>query len=348
MTSIWKDNYTEGLKMDVHKSNRMGRKPSVKSVLPNSPTRAEHSGSTNSDAEQEQASSGPCNPEDNLEEAQLVQGSVSSSSHHYLMTTRELQLYWLKEKHERKPVKLLFEIPSTRIAEDFLSKFVLYQIVIISTGSFDENKAFIERRYSDFETLHRDLLKDFKGEMEDVLFPKKILIGNLTTELISKRILALKDYLTELYMISCVRKSKKFLEFFIKPEVEEGYGCVRGGKYGRAMEIFQQVVCLQEKLTPHCPILMVPSLCALVVCHKDQDNGEKAYEMGMKALSILERHTGHRYYIPLLDTMISLAYRIGKDFVSLQDRLQKVKKRMVDTEKMNFTLKELAVRECVD
>ncbi|XP_075693038.1 sorting nexin-20 [Rhinoderma darwinii] len=272
----------------------------------------------------------------------------SSSRHHHLMTTKELQLYWKKEKYEVKPVKLLFQIQSTRIAEDFLSKFVMYKIVVIKTGSFDGKKVFIERRYSDFERLHRNLLKDFKEEMEDVAFPKKVLMGNLTEEMISKRMMALKDYLGELYAIRCVRKSQKYIEFFIQPELEEGYSCIRGGQYGAAMGIFQQVVYLQEKLVKHCPTLLVPSLCALVVCHKDMNQSEMAYEVGMKAIEVLEKHTTHRYYMSLLDTLVSLAYKIGKDYMTLREKLQinemKVR-RTFDFEML--TLKELVVQEYV-
>ncbi|XP_075044960.1 sorting nexin-20 [Mixophyes fleayi] len=291
--------------------------------------------------------------EKNKETDELMDQFQESDNHsgpneHHLMTTKELQLYWKKEKYEGKPVKLLFEIQSTRIAEDFLSKFVMYQIVIIKTGSFDGKKVFIERRYSDFEKLHRNLLKDFQDEMEDVLFPKKVLMGNLTQDMINKRILALKYYLGELYTIKCIRKSRKYRDFFIQPELEDGYSCVRGGQYGKAIETFQQVVYLQEKLAPHYPSIMVPSLCALVVCHKDMDQSEKAYEFGVKSMELLEKHTGHKYCIPLLDTLISLAYKLGKDFVSLQGKLQKAERRMnKGFESKMLTLKELVVQECI-
>ncbi|XP_073515460.1 sorting nexin-20 isoform X2 [Phyllobates terribilis] len=271
-----------------------------------------------------------------------------STRHHHLMTTRELQLYWKEEKYKGKPVKLLFQIQSTRIAEDFLSKFVMYQIVIIKTGSFDGKKVFIERRYSDFERLHRNLLKNFKEEMEDVLFPKKLLMGNLTEEMIRKRMMALKDYLGEIYAIRCVRKSQKFIEFFIEPELEEGYCCIRGGEYSAAMRIFQQVTYLQEKLVEHCPTLMVPSLCALVVCHRDMNESEMAYEVGMKAVELLEKHTTHRYYMPLLDTLVSLAFKIGKEYMALREKLQINEMKVRRTFDYEIpTLKELVVQEYV-
>uniref|UniRef100_A0A8C0H8G2 Sorting nexin 20 n=1 Tax=Chelonoidis abingdonii TaxID=106734 RepID=A0A8C0H8G2_CHEAB len=272
----------------------------------------------------------------------LPHNSPSPSSS---MTTKQLQDYWRNEKRRCRQVKLLFEIPSTRIVEQYLSKYVLYKIIIIQTGSFDGKKTVIERRYSDFEKLHKNLLKDFDEEMEDLTFPKKCLTGNFTEEMINERKLAFRDYLGFLYSIKCVQRSKKFIDFLIRPEMEEAYGCLRGGQYTKALEIFVQVIALQEKLTKHSPVLIVPTLCALVVCHKDLENLASAYEYGEKALLHLQMHGGHRYYVPLLETMITLAYELGKDFLSLQEKLEesKAKRNQIKV----FTLKELAVREYI-
>lgn len=300
---------------------------------PTLPEEAEHSGNAGNDE---------------ANEDQPQENNNSPPREHHLMTTRELQLYWQKEKYDGKPVRLLFQIQSTRIAEDYLSKFVLYKIVIIKTGSFDGKKVFIERRYSDFERLHRNLLKHFKDEMEDVVFPKKILMGNLTEEIIRKRMLALRDYLGELYAIQCVRKSHQYVVFFIQSELEEGYSCIRGGQYKKATELLQHVLYLQEKLVEHCPIMMVPTLCALVVCHKDMDQLKNAHEIGLKALELLEKHPRHKYYNPLLDTLISLAYKLGKDFLSLREKLENGDKSRTGYDSEMITLKELVVKESVN
>ncbi|RMC09084.1 hypothetical protein DUI87_14090 [Hirundo rustica rustica] len=230
------------------------------------------------------------------------------------MTTKELQEYWRNEKRQCKQIKLLFEIPSTRIVEHHLSKYVMYKIIILQTGSFDSNKSVIERR-------------------------------NFTEEIINERKLAFKDYLRLLYSMKYIRRSKKFIDFLTRPELQEAYGCLRGGQYTKALEILLEVVGLQERLTRGNPAAIVPTLCAIVVCHKDLENAASAFEYGEKALSRLRVHTSHRYYIPLLDTMITLAYELGKDFLSLQEKLEewKTKKDPVRV----FTLKELAVREYV-
>ncbi|EOA99804.1 Sorting nexin-20, partial [Anas platyrhynchos] len=274
-----------------------------------------------------------------------LQDSNASLSPNSSMTTKELQEYWRNEKSQCIQVKLLFEIPSTRIVEHHLSKYVMYKIIILQTGSFDSNKSVIERRYSDFEKLHRNLLEDFSEELEDVTFPKKALTGNFTEEIINERKLAFKDYLRRLYSMKYIRRSKKFIDFLTKPELQEAYGCLRGGHYTKALEILLEVIGLQERLTRGNPVSIVPTLCAIVVCHKDLDNPASAFEYGEKALSRLQVHNSHKYYIPLLEAMITLAYELGKDFLSLQEKLEewKAKKDPVRV----FTLKELAVREYV-
>lgn len=259
------------------------------------------------------------------------------------MTTRELQEYWRNEKGCRKPVKLLFEIASARIEERKVSKFVMYQIVVIQTGSFDNTKAILERRYSDFQKLQKTLLKTFSEEIEDIAFPKKRLVGNFTQEMISERKLAFKEYLSQLYGIRCVRRSREFIDFLTRPELQEAFGCLRAGQYTKALDILVHAVPLQEKLAGHCPALVVPALCAQLVCHRELERPLEAFAAGQRALELLHAREGHRYYAPLLDAMIHLAYALGKDFVSLQERLEDSQLRRATS--WSVTLKELAVRE---
>ncbi|XP_021567484.1 sorting nexin-20 [Carlito syrichta] len=151
-------------------------------------------------------------------------GSQGSNSG---MTTRELQEYWRNEKCHWKPVKLLFEVASARIEEGKISKFVVYQIIVVQTGSFDSDKAVLERRYSDFERLQKALLQTFGEELEDVAFPGKRLVGNFSAELIGARRRALQDYLGLLYAIRGVRRSRELLDFLTRPELRESHFMAR-------------------------------------------------------------------------------------------------------------------------
>ncbi|XP_066493829.1 sorting nexin-20 [Tiliqua scincoides] len=287
----------------------------------------------------------PLQPNQEFKDPAILLGAQTSQSPNSSMTTKQLQEYWRNEKRNCREVKVLFEIPSARIVEKPFTKYVKYQIIIIQTGSFDSNKSMIERRYSDFEKLHANLLMEFYDEMEDIVFPKKCLTGNFTEEIIQERKLAFQDYLRLLYSMEYIQTSRMFINFLVRPELEEAYSCLRGGQYTKALNLFLEAVALQEKLTKHRPILLVPTLCAIVVCHNDLEDSKSAYEFGEKALLRLEKYPCHRYHLPLLETMISLAYELGKDFVSLQERVEerKAKKGQIRA----VTLKELAVQEYV-
>ncbi|XP_054426215.1 sorting nexin-20 [Pteronotus mesoamericanus] len=291
-------------------------------------------------ARQEATDSGPALPPPAPDGDSDADGGPNPNSS---MTTRELQEHWRNEKGCWKPVKLLFEVASARIEERKVCKFVVYQIVVIQTGSFDSNKAILERRYSDFQALQKNLLKTFREEIEDVPFPKKHLVGNFKQEMILERKLAFKEYLSLLYSIRCVRRSREFIDFLTRPELKEAFGCLRAGQYTKALDILVHMVPLQQKLTGHCPLALVPALCAMLVCHRELERPLEAFAAGEQALERLQAREGHRYYAPLLDAMMRLAYALGKDFLSLQERLEASQLRRPTTR--GFTLKELAVRE---
>ncbi|XP_037671623.1 sorting nexin-20 isoform X1 [Choloepus didactylus] len=302
--------------------------------------RGHHTTQCTARTQQEASAAGPDLPCPGPKEHSDAHSSPSPNSS---MTTRELQEYWRNEKCHWKHVKLLFEIASARIEERKTSKFVMYQIVVIQTGSFDSNKAVLERRYSDFEKLQKSLLKTFREEIEDIVFPKKHLTGNFTEEMICERKLAFKEYLSLLYAVRCVRRSREFVDFLTRPELREAFGCLRAGQYAKALDGLVRVVPLQEKLTGHCPVALVPALCAMLVCHRDLERPLEAFAAGERALQRLQAREGHRYYAPLLDAMVRLAYALGKDFVSLQERLEE--SRLRKPAARGFTLKELTVRE---
>ncbi|KAI1904276.1 hypothetical protein AGOR_G00004010 [Albula goreensis] len=267
--------------------------------------------------------------------------SVSPSS---AMTTRELQEYWQGVKSERKPVKLLFEIPSTRTVEHVLSKYVVYQIVVIKSGSYDAKRVSIERRYSDFERLHQQLLQDFSEELEEVTLPRKRMTGNFAEESITERRVAFKDYLACLYAIRAVRRSAPFQEFFTSQELKRAHGCLRGGQYSRALDLLLPALDLQEKLAQHRPALVVPTLCAVMVCQRDLDIPTSAFSTGQRALPLVRRYGMHKYRCPLLALMVDLGFQLGHPIAQMQEELTRIK----DSERgpvSLLSLKELVVQE---
>ncbi|XP_070828843.1 sorting nexin-20 [Chaetodon trifascialis] len=261
------------------------------------------------------------------------------------LTTKELQQNWRAVKQRERPVRLLFEIPSTRIVEHTLSRYVVYEVVVMRSGSFDSRRLSVERRYSDFNRFHHKLLEEFNEELEEAVLPRKHLTGNFSPEIISERRLCLQDYLAKLYSIRCVRRSPRFAAFFTEQEQRRARGLLRAGQFQAALEQLQAVLEIEEKLLPwQKPTLIVPTLCAMAVCHRDLENPEEAFAAAQRALPPVRRYGLKQYRAALLDLLVDLGYELGRPVAQLQEELTVLK----DAERGEVSprsLKELVIQE---
>ncbi|XP_023152199.1 sorting nexin-20 [Amphiprion ocellaris] len=261
------------------------------------------------------------------------------------LTTKELQQNWREVKRNDRPVRLLFEIPSSRIVEQALSKYVVYQVVVMRSGSFDSRRVSVERRYSDFSRFHHQLLQEFGEELEEVLLPRKLLTGNFNPDNIQERRLALQDYLAKLYSTRCVRHSHHFPAFFTEPEQRRGHSLIRAGQFRAAVEQLQTVLEIQEKLLPwQKPTLVVPTLAALAVGHRDLDDPEQAFGCAHKALPPVRRYGLKQYRAALLELLVDLGYQLGRPVAQMQEELTALR----DAERGEAccrSLKELVIQE---
>ncbi|XP_059191599.1 sorting nexin-20 [Centropristis striata] len=261
------------------------------------------------------------------------------------LTTKELQQNWREVKKRDRPVRLLFEIPATRIIEHLLSKYVVYEVVVMRSGSFESNRVSVERRYSDFFHFHHKLLEEFNEELEEVVLPRKHLSRNFSPEVISERRLALQDYLAKLYAIRCVRHSPHFAKFFTEQEQKQAHSLLRAGQFQPAMDQLLTVLEVQEKLLPwQRPTLIVPTLSALAVCYRDLEKPEQAFAAAQRALPPVRRYGLKHYRASLLDLMVDLGYQLGHPVAQLQEELIGLK----DAERglvSSRSLKELVVQE---
>nr|XP_040018686.1 sorting nexin-20 isoform X2 [Gasterosteus aculeatus aculeatus]XP_040018687.1 sorting nexin-20 isoform X2 [Gasterosteus aculeatus aculeatus]XP_040018688.1 sorting nexin-20 isoform X2 [Gasterosteus aculeatus aculeatus]XP_040018689.1 sorting nexin-20 isoform X2 [Gasterosteus aculeatus aculeatus] len=259
------------------------------------------------------------------------------------LTTKELQQNLKAVKRNDQPVKLLFEIPSTRIIEKVLSKYVVYEVVVMRSGTFDLRRVSVERRYSDFLRLHRDLLEEFQEELEDVVLPRKLLSRNFCPEAIAGRRLALQDYLADLYATRCVRHSPHFHRFLTQPEQRRAHGLLRAGRFLLAVQQLQDVLEIEEKLLPwQNPTLTVPTLSALAVCYRDLKEPERAFAAAQRALPPTRRYGLNRYRASLLELLVDLGYQLGCPVAQLQEELSLLRER---GEVNSHSLKELVVHE---
>ncbi|KAM9351711.1 sorting nexin-20 [Symphorus nematophorus] len=261
------------------------------------------------------------------------------------LTTKELQQNWREVKKRQRPLRLLFEIPATRIIEHTLSRYVVYEVVVMRSGSFDSRRVSVERRYSDFSRFHHKLLEEFEEELEEVVLPRKLLTGNFSPEIISERRLSLQDYLAKLYAVRGVRRSPHFPEFFTEQEQKRAHSLLRAGQFQAAVEQLQTVLEIQEKLLPwQKPTLIVPTLCALAVCQRDLDQPEKAFAVAQRALPPVRRYGLKHHRAALLDLLVDLGYQLGRPVAQLQEELT-VLRDAERGEASPRSLKELVVHE---
>ncbi|XP_044050008.1 sorting nexin-20 [Siniperca chuatsi] len=263
------------------------------------------------------------------------------------LTTKELQQNWRAVKQRERPVRLLFEIPSTRIIEQSLSRHVVYEIVVMRSGSFDSRRVSVERRYSDFSRFHHKLLEEFSEELEEVLLPRKVLTGNFSPEIISERRLALQDYLAKLYAVRCVRQSPHFAKFFTEQEQKRGHSLLRAGQFRPAVEQLQTALEIEEKLLPwQKPTLVVPTLSALAVCYRDLEEPEQAFAAAQRALPAVRRYGLKPHRAALLELLVDVGYQLGRPVAQLQEELT-VLRDAERGEVSSRSLKELVVQEFI-
>ncbi|XP_037834355.1 sorting nexin-20 [Kryptolebias marmoratus] len=238
------------------------------------------------------------------------------------LTTKELQQNLRLQKQGHRPVCLLFEIPSSRVVQQPLSKHVVYQIVVMRSGSFDSHRVSVERRYSDFFRFHQTLLEEFNEELEDVVLPPKLLTGNFSLENISERRLALQDYLAKLFATRCVRHSPHFPAFLTESEQKQAHVLLRAGQFTAALELLQTALEIQEKLLPwQKSTLTVPTLSALAVCYRDLDEPEQAFAAAHRALPATRRYGLKSYRASLLELLVDLGYQLRRPVAQLQEEL---------------------------
>lgn len=221
----------------------------------------------------------------------------------------------------------------------------VYQIVVMRSGSYDSRCVSIERRYSDFERFHQQLLEKFSEELEDVHFPRKHLSRNFNPEMIAERRLAFQDYLAQIYAIRCIRYSQHLPEFFTGQEQIRAHGLLRAGQFKAATEQLQTTLDLLEKLVPwQSPTLLVPTLCALAVGHRDLEELEDAFAMAHRALPAVRRYKLCQYRAPLLELLVDVGYLLHRPVAQLQEELSLFR----DSERgpvSSGSLKELVVRK---
>uniref|UniRef100_A0A2K6JMZ5 Sorting nexin family member 21 n=2 Tax=Rhinopithecus TaxID=542827 RepID=A0A2K6JMZ5_RHIBE len=264
------------------------------------------------------------------------------------LLARQLQDFWKKSRNTLTPQRLLFEVTSANVVKDPPSKYVLYTLAVIGPGPPDCQPAQISRRYSDFERLHRNLQRQFRGPMAAISFPRKRLRRNFTAETIARRSRAFEQFLGHLQAVPELRHAPDLQDFFVLPELRRAQSLTCTGLYREALALWATAWQLQAQLgTPSGPDRPLLTLAGLAVCHQELEDPGEARACCEKALQLLGDKSLHPLLAPFLEAHVRLSWRLGLDKRQSEARLQALQEAGL-TPTPPPSLKELLIKEVLD
>uniref|UniRef100_A0ABI8A231 PX domain-containing protein n=1 Tax=Felis catus TaxID=9685 RepID=A0ABI8A231_FELCA len=259
--------------------------------------------------------------------------------------TRQLQDFWKKSRNTLVPQRLLFEVTSANVVKDPPSKYVLYTLAVMGPGPPDRQPAQISRRYSDFERLHRNLQRQFRGPMAAISFPRKRLRRNFTAETIARRSRAFEQFLSHLQAVPELRHAPDLQDFFVLPELRRAQSLTCTGLYREALALWANAWQLQTQLgTPSGPDRPLLTLAGLAVCHQELEDPGEARACCERALQLLGDKNPHPLLAPFLEAHVRLSWRLGLDKRQSEARLQALQEAGL-TPTPPPSLKELLIKE---
>ena len=147
----------------------------------------------------------------------------------------------------------------------------------------------IQRRYSEFCSLHMSLLKTYTSHMAKVVLPPKIWFGNFNPDFIKRRRHALEIYLVSIVDNIVLRQSQHFVEFCSCREIDEASAMTRAANYERAHTLFQKAFTVQSWLLGDSHPLVVETCCYLAAVLFERGLLEEVAQYSEMALKVLER-----------------------------------------------------------
>ncbi|XP_049279516.1 sorting nexin-21 isoform X3 [Anopheles funestus] len=239
-------------------------------------------------------------------------------------------------------VVLCFEIPLARIlptaatpgdgATSTGKKYVIYEVNIRKDGPGpDPYPTSVERRYTHFLRLYEGLRKDHPTLLQSVNFPKKVLMGNFTAELIGERSAAFECFLDHIVSVPLLRDSVHFLEFLQGDELRNACQLLDERRNELAVPLLENCFRLLNKIfldKSKCVLLL---LCRLVAaCTTSPIPHPSAEQWAELALRRYEHVCDTELlvlYIPLLQTCLHLWWQRGRDRGLLEERLNEMGKK---------------------
>ncbi|XP_055857642.1 sorting nexin-20 isoform X3 [Episyrphus balteatus] len=235
---------------------------------------------------------------------------------------------------------LRFEIPYARIMppkteNPNIKRFVVYDLSVRQDSSvIDPNPATIERRYTDFLKLYTNLKKAHPTAFNSIYFPKKVLMGNFSPDLIAERSAAFEVFLDHIVSKAVLRESPHFLHFLQDIELRKACQLLDERRNESAIPLLENCFRLLNKIfmDRSKPVLLI--LCRLVAACTTSPvphpSADRWAELALRRYETLCDTDLLPLYIPLLQTCSHLWWQRGRDQKLITDRLTDMSKKGIN------------------
>ncbi|XP_070500850.1 sorting nexin-20 [Chironomus tepperi] len=251
---------------------------------------------------------------------------------------------WQRETRKPLPVNAdsdgyvtRFEIQFARICPNADSeqasntkKFVVYDVIctLDSTTQADKSPAIIERRYTDFLKLYEALKKENPQLLANVAFPKKKILGNFTSDLISERALAFENFMDYCVSIPALRDSPSFLSFLQDDDLTRASRLLDERRNEAAVPILENSFQLLNKVyldkSRQVLLLLCRLVCACTTSPISHPSSIKWTDLALRRFDHVSDTEILVLYIPLLNTASYLYWQKGLDAKPINDRLEEM------------------------
>ncbi|RDD44134.1 Sorting nexin-20 [Trichoplax sp. H2] len=217
---------------------------------------------------------------------------------------------------------LKFESVAARTVTEGKKKFVLYALALVRTDDTDEIPPIIERRYSQFATLHKALSSSHPQIVKKFNFPRKVAMGNFSQSTIIKRSTAFQDYLNLILKSSnydrgdsvpyaSVRYTKAFEEFLYISDLRKAYRAIRDSDYSSAAEHLRIGLNIQLAVLSYNHPEVIGTMCAVIIVYNALQRYVYAINTADTTLQWIGNSTECKYYLPLLQDLVRLSFNAG-------------------------------------
>ncbi|CAH1369453.1 unnamed protein product [Tenebrio molitor] len=241
---------------------------------------------------------------------------------------------------------LVFEIVSARICDEGEEKkHVIYTLQVRHiSGSDDLSPSVIERRYTHFLNLYNALKKEHPNLLVNIVFPKKVILGNFDNELISTRSTGFESLLKHISTESKLRSSKALVDFLQSVELEKARRFLEKSEFSNALPLLENNFKLLNKVfTDRSPAVLI-ALCRLLGCCMSIPNclhSEKWAHLALHRYDGVSDSDLLELYVPLLTACV----KIGWQTDIIQQKLRDLERQGVKINKQCSLLDEVNIVE---